>query len=107
MPDWLLKHEYLHHFMRGYFDGDGCISKCSLVNKRKVVQKSFNILGTFNFINAYKIILEKNCNINCNKICKKGNIYSISYSGNVIINNIYNFLYKDATIYLERKKYKF
>jgi hypothetical protein len=26
IPDWLLEHPLRHHFMRGYFDGDGCIT---------------------------------------------------------------------------------
>jgi hypothetical protein len=32
MPEWLLRHELVNHFMRGYFDGDGSIH-CALGNR--------------------------------------------------------------------------
>lgn len=107
IPEWLSNHKLINHFMRGYFDGDGSISNCGLGINRKVIQKSFNILGTESFISQYKELLKLNCNVNDNKIIKINNIYSLSYSGNNVIKRIYEFLYKDATIYLDRKKDKF
>lgn len=93
--------------MRGYFDGDGSISNCGLGINRKIIQKSFKILGTELFISQYKELLKSNCNLNDNKILKIKNIYSLSYSGNNAVKRIYDFLYKDATIYLDRKRDKF
>lgn len=40
----------IHHFMRGYFDGDGCIY--SRKNKNGV--NTFSVVGNFDFISGYK-----------------------------------------------------
>tara|TARA_R110000868_G_scaffold46524_5_gene153637 strand:+ start:21154 stop:21981 length:828 start_codon:yes stop_codon:yes gene_type:complete len=106
MPDWLINHELVNHFIRGYFDGDGSIGKYKKPPS-KILHSQLNMLGTELFIKQYKTIIEQNCNVNDNKIIKINNIYSLSYSGNNVVKRIYEFLYKDATIYLDRKKDKF
>jgi hypothetical protein len=103
MPEWLINHPLINHFMRGYFDGDGSFSYCGLGPNRIVKQMSFNLLGTELFIKQYKAILEQKCVINIAKIIKRKNIYLFNYSGNINIAKITKFLYKDATIYLNRK----
>lgn len=107
MPEWLITHPLVHHFMRGYFDGDGCVSYCGLGKNRIKKQLRFNILGTKKFLENYQSILEHTCSINHNNISKKNNIFSLSYSGNNVVGKIYNFLYKDATMWLNRKRDKF
>ena len=107
IPEWLLKHPLMNHFMRGYFDGDGCLSQCGLGKNRIVVQGVFSILGNENFIKKYKSILIEQANLNNVKLNKHYSVYQISYSGNGNIRKIYNFLYKNATIWLDRKYYKF
>lgn len=107
MPDWLLTHPLLNHFLRGYFDGDGSISHCGLGKGRSVKQLHFNILGTEKFINQYQDCLIKECALSKVKISPKSSIYSLSYSGNNNVKKIYNFLYKNATIFLDRKMNKF
>jgi hypothetical protein len=96
-PEWLKNHKLSHHFMRGYFDGDGCIH----ITKKK--QLSFSIIGTYKFLKMYKLILEKELFINYNKISKHKSIYQLSYGGNKQVPKIMNYLYKDANIYLARK----
>jgi intein/homing endonuclease len=44
------------HFIRGYFDGDGCISYAIINNK---VQPRVSLLGTKSFLTTIKYILEK------------------------------------------------
>jgi hypothetical protein len=100
MPEWLINHSMVHHFMRGYFDGDGTISTSSK-------QGGFNILGTKSFLAQYRTILENNCKLNHNKICVKGNVFSLSYGGRHMMCKLYQFLYRDATICLDRKQIKF
>ncbi len=107
LPEGIINHELINHFIRGYFDGDGTIGNCGLMKGRKIRQKAINLLGTREFIEQFQSILIKNCLINKNKIVKVGNIYRIGYSGNRNIKNIYKFLYKGANIYLQRKKDKF
>lgn len=107
IPNFLLNHSLSHHFMRGYFDGDGCITNCGLIKNRKIVQGSFEILGTKDFIENYQSILINKANLHATKINKHYGIYKLNYSGNNNIKNIYNFLYNDAHVYLDRKHNKF
>lgn len=93
--------DMVHHFMRGYFDGDGSI--CI----RKDNQKLINLVGTHEFLEAYRDILFKQAGVNKTKIRKVSNASQIAYAGNRVVKKIYEFLYKDATVFLERKKEKF
>lgn len=98
----------LHHFMRGYFDGDGCI----YLSKKISGTNLFTVIGCKKFITKYKEVLcESISKENTNKLhipqnCNKG-IASFFLGGNIQIYKIYKFLYKDATIFLDRKKEKF
>ena len=93
----------IHHFMRGYFDGDGCIS----ANKEKGYY-NLSVLGTKEFLDEYENILMKELKKEKrNKRTQNGQALGIQYGGRMQLLKIYNFLYKDATIYLERKIQKF
>ena len=95
--------ELIHHFMRGYFDGDGCI--CIPKAKYKP-QRHFSVIGTKDFLDKYdEIIL--NLGVNKTKYSSEGQAYSVKHCGNIQVQKIYDFLYKNATIYLDRKYYKF
>lgn len=89
----------IHHFMRGYFDGDGCADKHS--NKKASNKLRLRLLGTKEFLEEYVDNFKFDCNRN---IIKEGlsKVYGIFWSKNSHL--IYKFLYKDATIYLTRKK---
>lgn len=94
----------INHFMRGYFDGDGCISFSNNT-------PSFSILGTKNFLNKYEDVLiqhtgYKKKNKRIHNDSWNENTEAIVYSGKKI-EQIYNFLYNNANIYLERKYTKF
>lgn len=94
----------MHHFIRGYFDGDGNIH----FNKR-TKQLMFSITSTENFLIGVQEVLMKNCFLNKVKLAtrhpeRNHNIRQLSYSGNNSIKRIYDWLYKDASFYLERKK---
>lgn len=93
--------ELVHHFIRGYFDGDGSI----WFSKDK---PHISITGLDTFLFDLQKVLIDNCNINLTKLtCRKNNaIKEIRYGGINNIKKISNYLYKDATIYLERKYLK-
>lgn len=92
----------VRHFIRGYFDGDGCISKYKHKNKQQ-----FNITGGIDMLESIKLIFKEN-NINTY-------LYSINHSiANVLatsskktIKLLYDFLYDNSHIFLNRKKEKF
>jgi hypothetical protein len=98
-----------NHFMRGVFDGDGCITLRT--DKRDNQQRGqVNICsGSYDFIKDYydKLVLFANLS-GRNKIrCPKGTYHVVDWGGLSDVENIYNFLYKDSTIYLNRKKETF
>lgn len=103
-PYEYIPQELEHHFIRGLFDGDGCISfTMGGVNKNKVH-------GRFSIANGSKDFLEdiyNIVNINDMHIYKNHNIYDFTTCKYSNIKQMYNYLYKDATIYLTRKQNKF
>jgi intein/homing endonuclease len=101
-PEWLITHPLVHHFMRGYFDGDGCFTTHKTKN---TTQLTFRLLGTAQFLQTYLEILKQHCDlvIPNKSIYTMRKIHSLDFGGNNITKQIFDFLYKDATIYLERK----
>lgn len=91
--------DLVHHFMRGYFDGDGSVFI------RKDGQFSFSLVGTRNFLEKYMDILIDRAGLNKVKIDNEncGQAFIFRYSGNGNAKKIMDFLYKDATIFLDRK----
>ena len=91
----------IRHFIRGYFDGDGSVSGDK--------QKQFCLVGTIDFLLPLQQILIEELGFSETKLEQRhkdrdNNIRSLRYCG---INQCITFrdwLYKDATIYLERKK---
>ena len=89
-------------FIRGFFDGDGCLR---LNTKRNCHSFDF-ACASIDFVNSLRTILYDMYNIN-SYICKDGNIYRLYIRG---LTNAYLFgalLYDNATIYLDRKYQKF
>ena len=99
-PIWLKK-PLIRHFVRGYFDGDGCVSN-----------RIFSIVGTDDFLSDTQNILIKELGLSKTKFYKRhkessNNIVEIRYCGKNNLKKIMNWFYSDATIYLERKYEKF
>ncbi|MBT6052676.1 MAG: hypothetical protein HOG49_38240 [Candidatus Scalindua sp.] len=99
-PSWIKK-DLTSHFIRGYFDGDGCVSLSS-------GQLSISILGTENFCSGIQNITKK-LSIK-SSICnaKKGSeIKQFIIHGNQSGRKFLEWMYKGSTIYLDRKHEKF
>lgn len=98
-----------NHFIRGVFDGDGCISMRR--DKRdNSVRGQFNICsGSHDFIRDYYNKLVGYAGLGGkNKIrCPKGTYYVCDWGSMSDIEKIYEFLYEDSTIYLNRKRETF
>ena len=91
----------IRHFVRGYFDGDGSVSGDK--------QKQFCFVGTMDFLLPLQQILIKELNFSKTKLDRRhkdrdNNIRSLRYCGVNQCITFRDWLYKDATIYLERKK---
>lgn len=101
-PD--IPEEFHSHFIRGVFDGDGSV----WISKGK---KGFSIMGNHLLVKSIQEILIRECNLKKNKLhishrCKD-NIIQFSYSGNKNCKRLFDYLYKDATVFLKRKFEKF
>ena len=96
------------HFIRGYFDGDGCVSIHT--DKRNGSRRGqVNICsGSKSFIEDLVDKLVAYTNIRKNKIrCPNGVYNVIDWGGLSDVEKIYEFLYKDTDLYLDRKKKTF
>ena len=90
----------ISHFIRGYWDGDGWIKEGKGTNKFNV-----GFVAGINMMDYLKEVMPI-----------KLSLYKLKYNDNVLsyesgmhekICNMYNYLYKDATVFLDRKKEKF
>jgi len=104
-PKFILNHPLSNHFMRGYLDGDGCLRLIKLQKDRTIQQAHFSVRGTYEFLHNYNAILERECdiNINTNRVKTYDSTFVINFNGNRQVKNIVEFLYKNASIYLDRK----
>jgi len=107
----LIPSELLSHFVRGYFDADGCITK----QTRKVVRPSgktytydggeFSIEANENVaFNMQKYVFIDILGLPETSIKYNHSIHRIRYGGIDQLLKIYNYLYTNSHIYLERKK---
>ena len=89
--------ELVSHFMRGYFDGDGCISG-----------SKFMINGTEDFLLKYISILRESTKISpAGSWSMDGKAYRWQHASKRDLKKIYSFLYADATVYMKRKQRRF
>lgn len=98
----IIEEKMYPHFIRGYFDGDGCVK----FNKGVL---HLRFVGTFEFLNSIQNIFIKNCNVSEVKMYqakKDKNTYELSYGGDKQCIRIYNYLYDNSSIFLNRKKEK-
>lgn len=90
--------ELSSHFIRGYFDGDGCISF-----GRKY--KSASMVGTNKFLSKIVSIL-KDIGIKAT-LSRRENISELRITSKLGIREFHDYIYKNSSIYLDRKNSKF
>lgn len=96
-----IPNELLPHFIRGVFDGDGYISK----NKSDC---RMSITGTIWMCEELQKIFKDTINVNSYIVIPHNNVdkptRTLYIAGRKQINDVYNYMYKDAKNYLIRKK---
>ena len=95
--DGFMPRELYRHYIRGFFDGNGSIS----THKSKL---HLNCLSTYNFLFKMIEVIKEDIKDDLGEfnVLKHGNISQWSKTGTFAI-IIANYLYNDATIYLDRK----
>lgn len=104
-PIHLKKHPLMRHFLRGYFDGDGGVY---LNKSRKNFQMTARICGTLEFLQEYKEVLESGSNfLSISKPYIHNGQGALNYGGNIQMIKIRDYLYNNASIFMERKYNQF
>ena len=98
-------------FIRGYFDGDGCITY-STHKKRQHIQWRWDITSNCEFVESVRGILSNimgfHFSVSKEKRCTEGICYLCAGStSSDRLKIIYEYLYKNSTIFLQRKHDKF
>lgn len=92
-----ISEEYFRHYLRGYFDGDGCICESFSNKNSKTATLYTTICGSNVFIDSvYKRLalegtIQRKQNHSVIKYCTKSSFLLLSY------------MYDSSTVYLERK----
>jgi DNA-binding CsgD family transcriptional regulator len=95
----IIKNDLLNHFIRGYFDGDGTVGVYKNIKTLDwKILKSGICSGSKKFVEQLLEILPTK-----NKSIKYIGVYVAQFSLNDSL-ALYNYLYKDATVFLKRKK---
>jgi hypothetical protein len=94
--------DFTRHFIRGYFDGDGCLykgGKNRKLNFFNIFSASFDFKeGICDFLSQNKIEY---------KVYERDNGYSININKKESSSIFYTLIYSDANIYLSRKHEKY
>ncbi len=88
----------IHHYWRGLFDGDGYISFST-----GTTYPILGLVGNYKIVEGFNLFLNDQIGSKA-KVIKDKMIYKMVYNGTNIVKKAINILYKDATIYLDRKK---
>lgn len=97
-----LSDNLMPHFIRGFFDGDGHISK------RYDGKPTVGFTSNNNMLNDLKTYLHNTLNTsNSISLYHQRNVSQLIYGKTEDAIGIYNYLYSNANIYLERKYNKF
>lgn len=88
------------HFIRGYFDGDGSLMKM----KNKGVGFRIKIASSENFCKSLKQIIEKELGIKINGSFVPNRMSTVTTTGIYATKLLSDWLYKDSTIYMKRKR---
>lgn len=104
--------ELIRHFIRGYFDGDGCVSFTIQGNSFNM---SFSmVFNSTTFCNQIAEIMEQELNIrraiyqHVGKTCTYCTMqFRYDRDATNAFKRIYEYFYGDSTLFLERKRQKF
>lgn len=99
----IVKNELMKHFIRGYFDGDGCVRiKKASKHNHEYANCDFTS-GTISVLEFIRSYLYENLNINSYISQEKSGVYRLRIYSNYNSLDFLNYIYKDSHVYLDRK----
>jgi AraC-like DNA-binding protein len=99
VPDALIR-----HFIRGYFDGDGCITWNTKISR---IAASFGMVSSKDFVEgAERILASIGAPGHLRQHCKSP-VWYVHVGRQISLKRIYHYLYDDATVFLKRKRVKY
>lgn len=107
----VLREDLIGHFVRGFFDADGSVYKPSRYRSRNNTRVEFG-MGTQNFcLQLQQVLLKNNLDFKYYQRVKASGFddklyesYTLLSSKRELSNKFAEYIYKDATVYLSRKK---
>lgn len=99
----LLANDLYRHFIRGYFDGDGCFS----IPKRQPNTAVVHITSNIQFCDELAEYIKKTIDVSVKSQIRYKNIGAVRLNNTKQVIKFMNWLYVDSTIYLARKHNKF
>lgn len=103
MPD--VPEPFYGYFLRGYFDGDGCVNVHILRNKLSPSIQIIFVSGSLAFLDKAKLMIESLTKIRVhNKVYRGTGAFYLRYKGRAAL-TVLSYMYQDLTAvpYLERK----
>ncbi len=97
--------DLIRHFLRGNMDGDGSIFN-STRKKSGRTTWSLVFLGQKSFVTKIRKIISSHLGVSRGSITppnSRTRLFVLNFTGNIAVPAIANWLYKDATVFLERK----
>lgn len=105
LPD--MPQEYFRHFVRGYFDGDGCIYLSRTRGNKKGRVRVIFTCGSKEFLNRLNEQLKTFLGLTNRVLYRNSYAYQLVYSKREAL-RVLDFMYKDANrLYLNRKHKKY
>jgi len=99
----ILRDDLYQHFIRGYFDGDGCL--CIPTTRPNNV--TVTITSNTMFCDDLAKYIRDNVSVNMKSCLRYGDISNTRLTGSKQVKIFMNWLYENSTIYMERKHEKF
>lgn len=101
-PKEQIPKRYLKDFIRGYFDGDGSVFETS--HKRKYTYLGISVCGTKEFLSELSTAIFGEVICIYKEKRRSSNTWSFKLSGNKRTKKFLEYIYENASVYLERKK---
>lgn len=98
--------EYMKDFLRGFFDGDGCICVTTMNNKPHIETSITGMEAMLNDIASF-LITEKIITVNPKIHHDKRSLACSIYFYGDTVKDFLDYIYKDSNIYLDRKYEKY